>query len=154
MNIEKTVEFVDLSAENVRAVWEIEKASFKTPWSLRSFENEISNPLAKYFCLNSGGETAGYIGVWLIAGEGHITNIAVSEKYRRRGCGEKLVKKLIEYAKTAQLAFLTLEVGKSNYAAIKLYEKCGFHEVGIRKNYYDNNEDAVLMTNGVNDAII
>ena len=140
------MKFVDLSLEIVDDIYDIEKNSFKKPWSRQEFVNETDNNLAKYFCLDIDGKIVGYIGMWQIYDEGHITNIAVLPECRGMGYGNMLVEKIISYAEEKNFAFLTLEVRKSNEAAIALYKKYGFTEVGLRKNYYENVEDAILMT--------
>ena len=79
--------------------------------------------------------------------EGYISNVAVSAKYRRQGVADALIDALNERAEALTLAFMTLEVRRSNLPAIRLYEKHGFAVVGSRKNYYDlPKEDALLMT--------
>jgi ribosomal-protein-alanine N-acetyltransferase len=89
----------------------------------------------------------GFAGLWLMAGEAHITNIAVREKYRRRGIGELLLISLIELSLELGAHLVTLEVRASNTTAQNLYAKYGFVEVGLRRGYYtDNREDGVLMT--------
>jgi ribosomal-protein-alanine N-acetyltransferase len=89
----------------------------------------------------------GFIGVWLIIGEAHIVTVAVRERYRRMGIGERLLIAAIEIALEANEEAMTLEVRASNDAAQQLYLKYGFVRVGLRKRYYtDNQEDAVLMT--------
>ena len=109
------------------------------------FESEVGSPFTVYFVALAGDEVAGYAGMWKILDEGHITNIAVSPRYRRKGLGSLLLNKLIEIAEENKIKVLMLEVRKSNEAAIGLYVK-GFEQVGLRRNYYaDNNEDAVLM---------
>ncbi len=88
----------------------------------------------------------GYIGMWLIVDEGHITNLAVHPAYRRRGIGRLLLKSLIQAGKRYGLRRLTLEVRRSNLAAQKLYMEFGFTTVGVRSRYYlDNHEDALIM---------
>jgi ribosomal-protein-alanine N-acetyltransferase len=89
----------------------------------------------------------GFAGLWLMAGEAHITNIAVREKHRRQGIGELLLISLIELALELGAHLVTLEVRASNTTAQSLYAKYGFAEVGLRRGYYtDNREDGVLMT--------
>jgi ribosomal-protein-alanine N-acetyltransferase len=140
------LEFVDLTYDTIDEVYNIECQAFKTPWSKSQFEEEINSKFAKYFCLKIDGKIVGYIGIWQVLDEGHITNVAVLKNYRKNGFGKKLIDKLIEYAKENKLIFLTLEVRITNIPAINLYEKCGFVKVGIRKNYYENSTDAILMT--------
>jgi ribosomal-protein-alanine N-acetyltransferase len=89
----------------------------------------------------------GFAGIWLMAGEAHITNIAVRESYRRQGMGELLLMGLIELSLKLDAHLMTLEVRASNTTAQSLYTKYGFRRVGLRRGYYtDNREDGVLMT--------
>jgi ribosomal-protein-alanine N-acetyltransferase len=94
------------------------------------------------------GQVIGYAGMWLIAtDEAHITTIAVTESKRRLGLGELLLQALIEMSYAAGVRWMTLEVRVSNDVAKRLYTKYGFHEAGLRKRYYsDNNEDALIMS--------
>lgn len=89
----------------------------------------------------------GYVGIWFMADEAHITSIAVREAYRGEGLGELLVIGAIELALRRGSRQATLEARVSNRLAQSLYEKYGFQRAGIRKAYYtDNLEDAVIMT--------
>jgi ribosomal-protein-alanine N-acetyltransferase len=89
----------------------------------------------------------GFVGLWLMVGEGHIVTIAVREARRRRGLGESLFIAAIELAMEHRQHLVTLECRASNLAAITMYEKYGFKRVGVRRRYYtDDNEDAVVMT--------
>jgi ribosomal-protein-alanine N-acetyltransferase len=89
----------------------------------------------------------GFAGLWVMAGEAHITNIAVREKHRRQGIGELLLISLINLATELDASLVTLEVRASNITAQSLYSKYGFTWVGLRRGYYtDNREDAVLMS--------
>jgi ribosomal-protein-alanine N-acetyltransferase len=89
----------------------------------------------------------GFVGLWYMAGEAHIVSIAVRESHRRRGLGELLLIGSVEMALRRGAQVVTLEARVSNEAAIKLYDKYGFDEVGIRRRYYsDNGEDAAIMT--------
>ena len=89
----------------------------------------------------------GFAGFWIMAGEAHITNIAVRELYRRQGIGELLLISIIDLAIELNARFITLEVRASNTAAQSLYYKYGFTQVGLRRGYYsDNKEDGTLMS--------
>ena len=91
-------------------------------------------------------KVVGFAGLWAICNEGHITNIAVHPNYRGQGIGSKLVESLIENSSSWYINSLTLEVRASNKIAQNLYKKYGFKEEGMRKHYYqDNNEDAIIM---------
>ena len=89
----------------------------------------------------------GFIGVWMMVDEAHIVTVAVRDSHRRRGIGELLVICSIEMAQSAGQELVTLECRVSNDAAIALYEKYGFQQVGLRPRYYsDNHEDAYVLT--------
>jgi len=93
------------------------------------------------------GRVIGYAGMWLVADEAHITTIAVTTARRGHGLGELLLATLIGMGYDLGIRWVTLEVRMSNEIAQRLYAKYGFHEAGVRKRYYsDNNEDALIMT--------
>lgn len=90
---------------------------------------------------------AGFIGVWFMVDEAHITTLGVRESCRRRGIAELLLISAMDLAIEKENAAVTLEVRLSNEGAQRLYEKCGFRRVGLRRRYYtDNGEDAIIMT--------
>jgi len=124
-----------------------EKAYGEHHWSKESFLNELSNDLARYNCaFDKDGNLLGYSGCWQIIEEVHITNIAVSPEFRRQKVGERLLRKIIDDCYENKAKYITLEVRVSNIPAIKLYEKFGFKSLGVRKGYYqNNNEDALIM---------
>ena len=125
----------------------MEQAIFDPPWSEKSILTEITdNDIARYVVAEAGGELVGYAGVWLVLDEGHITNIAVREGYRRKGIGRALISSLVKAAGEEGVTKFTLEVRASNIEAISLYSEMGFEIKGARKKYYDDNsEDAVIM---------
>ena len=89
----------------------------------------------------------GFAGIWMLAGEGHITNIAVRGEYRGRRLGELLLLATIDLGQSLDAMFMTLEVRASNIVAQALYNKYGFTEMGVRKGYYlDNHENAIIMS--------
>ena len=139
--------FLDtLKPEYAPQVAEIEKQCFSLPWSEEAFCGEIDNPLATYIVAVEDKTVLGFAGVHIIAGEGYITNIAVRESARRCDIGKMMLEKLIDICRE-KCTFITLEVRKSNIPAISLYEKLGFENLGIRKNFYEKPiEDAVIMT--------
>lgn len=137
-----------MEKSHVNDVYEINQENFRTPWSLESITNELNNPLAKYIVAEdlSTKRVVGFVGVWIIAGEGDITNIAVDSKYRKLRIGYNLLSELIKLCIRLNCDYLNLEVRVSNIAAQNLYSKLGFINKGVRRKYYiDNNEDAVIM---------
>ncbi len=133
----------------VDGIYQIEKECFSEPWSKASLEKDIkTNKFAIYIVAvdNETNGIIGYGGMWHIVNEGHITNIAVSPKYRRQGIGEKIIEKLIQVCEKKQMIGMTLEVKRGNQSAISLYRKKGFKISGIRPEYYsDTREDAIIM---------
>lgn len=124
----------------------IEKECFSLPWPKESFEKELLNELAYYQCAEENGKIAGYMGMWKIIDECHITNIAVLPEYRNKGIGGMLIRKMIEICKCSEITAMTLEVRESNVPAIKLYKKFGFITEGKRPKYYVKPvEDALIM---------
>jgi ribosomal-protein-alanine N-acetyltransferase len=125
----------------------LERQCFSLPWSRAAFLAELRNPAAFYVAAEAEGGLAGYAGMQTVLDEGYITNIAVAPEWRRRGVAARLLTALRAEAVGRRLAFLTLEVRRSNAAAISLYEKQGFVQVGVRPGYYEKpREDALLMT--------
>ncbi len=133
--------------EHIDDIMEVEKLSFKIPWSREAFFDEITrNEVAIYFSAAVKKKVVGYAGMWKVFDEGHITNIAVHPEYRGNGIGSRLLESLIKKAAGTGIARMTLEVRKSNLAAQGLYRKYGFETGGFRKAYYaDNGEDAIIM---------
>lgn len=137
-----------MTINDVDEVYEIEKESFYTPWDKNELLKEVdNNPVAKYLiACNDDDNIMGYIGMWHVIDEGHITNVAVKQEFRSIGVGYFLVQELIKLAMFYKIKALTLEVNINNIKAQRLYSKCGFVVEGIRKNYYKPlNEDAVIM---------
>ena len=133
------------------SISKIEELSIKRPWSIVLIENDLEkNPNASYWVAEEDNKVQGFIGVHNIVGEINITNVAVHPDYRRRGIADELMKAMkaeFDARKVAgeDIVGITLEVRESNTPAIKLYEKYGFKAEGIRKGYYSDGEDAVIM---------
>ena len=132
---------------DVPAVEEVEKACFSVPWSYESLYHDIlENKLAFYIVAERDGKICGYVGVWKIFDEGHITNVAVAPEYRRMHIASAMLSVLFDVTGAQGIESYTLEVRAGNQAAIALYEGFGFREAGLRKGYYeDNGEDAIIM---------
>ena len=141
------IEIVRMGLEHIDEVSQIERKTFPMFWTKQDFENEVTNnKMAIYFVALKDGKVIGYAGMWHVVTEGHITNIAVDENYRRMGIGRMLVERLIQEAEELEMIGITLEVKISNLTAQGLYTKLGFKPEGFRKKYYsDTGEDAVVM---------
>ena len=131
--------------------------AYTSPWSLKSFERELTLPFSRTvvasldgFGTNRRDEAAsqglvGFLCRWLVADECHILNIAVDPEYRRRGVGFYLLDSTIAEAIAKQATCVTLEVRRANFAARQLYRKLKFEERRLRKHYYGPGEDAIVM---------
>jgi [ribosomal protein S18]-alanine N-acetyltransferase len=140
-----TLEIRTLHYSDLPDVAAIERRAFPTPWSIAMFVLEMSKPTGVSLAALLDGELAGYTicsrydSVW------HVMNIAVEPKLRRRGIASALLAELYARAGDATSQF-TLEVRRSNQAAIELYQRDGFRIAGLRRSYYqDNGEDALIM---------
>ena len=143
----------EMKVDDIDGVFEVEKNCFEDYWSKDSFKKELSNNLAKYLVAKVDGKVAGYVGIWFVVDEGHITNVAVHEDYRGQKIGDQLIKELVRVCKDNKIVSMTLEVRTSNTVAQNLYRKYGFKMAGIRKEYYSNNkEDAIIMWNDIKEV--
>lgn len=135
-----------MNEEDIDGILDISSVSFSISWSKDSYIQELTNPVAKYFVAKFDNKVVGFAGTWIVLDEAHITNIAVHPDYRKKGIASKLLVELINYCRNNSCTGYTLEVRRSNKAALALYEAHNFQQAGIRKGYYeDNKEDAVLM---------
>lgn len=136
-----------IGLENLDDVMDVEIASYGAHhWARSSFVSEMNNDIAFYFCALINGKTIGYIGLWQIFEEAHITTLAVNPNLRGHKIAQALLIKAIDDCREKMIKYITLEVRVSNTPAKKLYEKFGMKSLGTRKGYYqDNNEDALIM---------
>ena len=141
--------------DDLDAVMEIERSAFRHPWSPELFRRELehdwSTILVSVEPLTSapgrGTERiVGFLIYWLVHDEVHILNVAVGPEYRRKGVARALMWETEKRAQTAGAALMTLEVRRSNVAALELYRDFEYRAVGVRPNYYvDEGEDAIVM---------
>jgi len=135
---------MDLS--DVSFVYEEEIKIFGKSLGEMTLYNEILyNKMSRYFIATVDKKRVAYVGSWLTIPNAEILNLFVIEKYRGLGLGKKLVDEVINICIKENIEMLTLEVRVSNKYAVKMYENIGFKVGTIRKNYYENNEDALLM---------
>ncbi|MBO5574804.1 MAG: ribosomal protein S18-alanine N-acetyltransferase [Ruminococcus sp.] len=138
-----------MNADNYREAAQIAAECFSQPWSEKTFCEELSNSNAHTYVAYENGEAAGFLSVWEVCGAVDVNNIAVREKFRRRGIARALIEKMLSELGAVQS--ITLEVRKSNTAAIALYEGFGFEKAGERRGFYSKpTEDAIIMTKVLN----
>lgn len=145
--IEDNITIRRMNVADIEAIEVIENLCFSLPWSYESFYNEIqSNRLAHYFIILFNDKIVGYIGLWQVLDESHITNIAIHPDFRRLGLASELIGYTLNFCREAGILSVTLEVRESNIPAQNLYKNFGFCTNGFRKQYYsDNHEDAIIM---------
>lgn len=137
----------EMEVQDLDQVMEIEKALFSVPWTKEGFMTYLLKQNAVFLVVEEKGEILGYCGVITVLEEGDITNVAVRSDRQKEGIGNFLISSLIRLTQDIGVTTLHLEVRKSNDAAIRLYQRQGFKEDGIRKNYYTApDEDACLMS--------
>ncbi len=125
----------------------IENASFLSPWSVRSFTEEVDRLISRFLALKVDSRLSGYICFWIFAGEIHLMKMAIHPEMRGNGLGFFLLTRMIEEGRSEKSERVWLEVRLSNDAARALYGKAGFTEIGRRRGYYNNGkEDALVMT--------
>ncbi len=135
-----------MTPEDVPFISKLEEETFSMPWSPASFLQMISQKDTRYYVAEEDGRLLGGCGLWMVAGEGNITNVAVAEDARRRGIGTGLLLHLLKEGDREGVTAYTLEVRVSNEAAIRMYQKLGFVSEGIRPGFYEKpTEDAMIM---------
>lgn len=142
-------EIVPMDRSHIPQIAALERECFPDPWSESLLEDALFDPQASFIVAQDSeeeGNVLGYAGLHAILDEGYIDNVAVHPDARRHGVASALLDVFCRFGEV-NLAFLTLEVRKSNTAAIALYEKHGFRWAGLRPGYYQHpREDAVIMT--------
>lgn len=127
----------DMTAEDVEAVYAIERSSFFSPWSKANMTGELENRSACNRVLTMGERVVGYYFSWHIAGESSLNNISVAQDYRGCGYGDLLMRDFLLESRKRGAQELFLEVSVANAPALGLYHKHGFETVATRKNYYE-----------------
>lgn len=115
-------------------------------WTANILKSELENKSSIYIVAKLNSEIVGFAGIWDGIDQMHITNIVVKKSFRRKGIANLLLNELISITKDLNKSELTLEVNELNIPAQNLYLKNGFKNLGLRKNYYNNSENAIIMT--------
>lgn len=144
-------EILPMRAQDLDQVMEIEHEAFRAPWSRQVFAEELERDWAYVDVVrdrdpNGRSRVVAFCNYWLVRDEVHILNVATHLNHRRRGHGARLMAHVVDFAKRHRCRYVTLEVRRSNEAALELYKSYDFRPVGIRPNYYvEDNEDAIVM---------
>lgn len=137
----------EMTSADLPAVAQIERASYQFPWSQGIFRDCL---LAGYeaIVIEDDGFVVGYGIMSVAAGDAHLLNLCIHPSYQRRGLGRRILSALLARARREDVDQVFLEVRPSNSAALELYRRKGFNEVGVRPNYYQadgGREDAIIL---------
>lgn len=143
----EAIRFRPMNTADMDEIMAIERSSYRFPWSLGFFLQELQVACARSILAEADGKIIGYVLFWLLPGTIDIHNVATHVNFRRRGIAKLLLGRVLGQAREQSIDRVTLEVRKSNLPAQRLYESIGFVITGLRKGYYsDDGEDALAMT--------
>lgn len=133
-----------LLEKDIKKIVDLEEKIFGETLGYEMINHELTNPLV-WFLVIEENEIIGYIGGYFYDGAGEIINFLIDDIYQHQGYGTKLFNSLVEKAKTNNIKQITLEVKRSNTKGINFYRKNNFKEISVRKHYYKDGEDAIVM---------
>lgn len=136
-----------LTPEDLEAIMEIERRAYRFSWTAGIFRDCLRVGYCCW-CYEYNDRIEGYGVMSVAAGESHILNLTVRPESQRQGIGARLMRHFLQLARRHNADIVMLEVRPSNTPAVRLYEKMGFNEVGVRRNYYpadQGREDALLL---------
>ena len=140
-----------MTHEDMPAVIALEQAAFRNPWSPELLRRELDHDWSTILLVEEPRPLGsrlllGLAIFWIVQDEVHVLNVATSPEHRRRGVGRAVMDEVLARGRHRRCSLATLEVRRSNEAAIGLYKSLGFRSVGVRPNYYvDEKEDALVM---------
>ena len=134
-----------MTAADLALIAGIDKAAFGKPWKEQDFKDELEKDYAYYFTADAGGKTVGYGGIWCVYETAELIRIAVEPSARGCGTAGRIMEHILDFAAGKGCEKMMLEVRESNEAARGLYKKYGFSEISVRKDYYDGDENAIIM---------
>ena len=143
--LEEKIEISNMTLEDIETISPIFNTEFDEFWNINNLKNDFSSSNSLYFVAKLYDEVVGFAGFLKICEEANIMNIVTKVSKRRLGIGSKLLEALILSAKEQNCTSITLEVNEHNKPAINLYEKYNFKRIGLRKKYYNNTDNAILM---------
>lgn len=140
------MEITEMTLDDLELMKDILYSDFDNLWSYNILEQELKNQNTTYIVAKESNQIVGFAGIMTCFDEATLNNIVVKKSCRGRGIGGELLETLIELCADLNMKTLTLEVNVLNTPAINLYKKFGFKNLGIRKKYYNNSQDAFIMT--------
>ncbi len=141
----KKIDIQEMSLNDLEKIKDILISDFDDFWNYNILKEELESPNSKYIIAKTNdSEIIGFTGIKVLVDNADIMNIVVKKSWRNQGVGNLLLNNLISICKDLNLLSLSLEVNEDNLPAIHLYEKVGFKQVGLRKNYYQDKNGIVM----------
>ena len=137
--------FSKMNLDDLNIISPILQSDFDDFWNENILKSELENENSYYIVAKENDDIVGFGGLWKSIDDIHITNIVTKKIFRNKGIGKTILKELINHSKKFGYNVITLEVNENNTPAISLYKKFGFKEIGIRKKYYNNIDNAIIM---------
>lgn len=134
-----------LELNDIDTIVKLEEEIFGESLGFEMLSEEINNPLIWFRVIEIDNKVIGYIGGYFFMEDGEILNFVIDENYQHQGYGSSLFTSIIDEAYNIGVRRITLEVRKSNHKGISFYTKHNFKEIFVRKHYYKNGEDAIVM---------
>lgn len=144
------LDFSIMTLSDLAIISDYLESDFDNFWNANILKSELENPNSIYVVAKLNNEIVGFGGIINTLDQMEITNIVVKKSLRNQGIGNALLRRLIVLSREHGKNMIFLEVNANNLCAIKLYEKNGFQRVGLRKKYYNNADDAILMNLKIN----
>lgn len=132
------IEIKEMQFDDLEGVMEIENANFSKPWTETGFFTFLIRDDTLFLVAAEEDRILGYCGIVMAQEEGDITNVSVAKNVQNMGIGQRLMEELLIRTKEKGIQKIFLEVRESNQQAIHVYEKIGFKQISIRKNYYES----------------
>lgn len=140
------IDILPMTEEDILTITPDFNNNFDQFWNITNLENDFHAQNTKYFIAKLNNQIVGFAGILIVCDEANIMNIVTKVDKRHLGIASKLLETIIDISKKQGLKSITLEVNANNRYAIKLYENFNFQRIGFRKKYYNNTDDAILMT--------
>ncbi|MBR3254688.1 MAG: ribosomal protein S18-alanine N-acetyltransferase [Clostridia bacterium] len=144
--MENKISINKMTLEDLNSIENILITDFDDFWNFNILKQEFLSDTTSLFVAKKEDEIVGFIGVQFILNEANITNIVTKKQSRNQGIGSALLNYAINYSKCHNMISITLEVNENNSSALSLYKKSNFKQVGLRKNYYNGTDNAIIMT--------
>ncbi len=136
-----------MSLNDLETIKDILQTEFDEFWTYEILQQELLSNNSKYIVAKSlDNIIVGFAGIKIILDTAELMNIVTKKSFRANGIGKLMLEYLINMCKNGKIKTLNLEVNSQNTIAINLYKKYNFKEVGLRKKYYNNTYDAILMS--------